>query len=272
MKTNYLVLIQSDTQYHICKENKMETFLLPLQNFCVGYPKEYSLEEIASFGDCYILINRILDHQAICALEDIFAHIPKEVKGICYEDVGVLSLGKKMGLEIPFYAFTSHFGTSKKELDFWINHGVSGVHISNELTKDEIMEITREYKDHAIVTLFGRNQVLYSRRLLVSNYEKHFKLPFKNPIYLEEEISHRHFIAYENAYGTVFYHAPIYNALSLELPSILFYLVDLVMIDDETVKKLMHAIANHETIIDDSDEGFLHTKTIYKIKELPKDE
>ncbi len=271
MKTNYLVLIQSDTQYKICKENKMDTFLLPLQNFCVGYPKEYSLEEIEAFGDCYILINRILDHESICALEDILKNLPSVVKGICYEDIGVLHLGERLGLQIPFYAFTSHFGTSKSELSFWINHGVSGVHISNELTKEEITDIASLYPNHAIVTIFGRNQVLYSRRALVSNYEEHFSLPKENPLYLEEEHSNRHFIAYENEYGTVFYHAPIYNALSLCTLPVLFYFIDLVMIDDESTMKLMEIIRKNETDFADSDEGFLHTKTIYKIKELPKE-
>lgn len=274
MKTNLLVLIQNEEQYEICKGEGVSHFLFPLQNFCVGFEQEYSIEELSSFeGNIYLYINRILDHEAITKLECILHNLPSYIKGIFYEDIGVFELKRELGLSIPFYAMTSHFGTSALEIRYWTEEGVSGVLVGTELTEEEITSIVSTCKGKVIVPVFGYLPVLYSRRTLLTNYAKNFDLEEKKERELTEPHSNKHFFGIENEYGMVLYHKPMFEALHLvsTLENACFFYINGLGVSAEDLQKVFRVINGSTETFSDVDCGFLHTKTIYKIKEQPRD-
>ena len=88
-----LVLVQNKSLINKVKEVEKATFLFPLDGYSVGYPVTYKLDEIEEYG-AYILINRLLDEKSIESLKEQFKNFPKNIKGIIFEDLGVIELVK----------------------------------------------------------------------------------------------------------------------------------------------------------------------------------
>lgn len=239
----------------------VSTFLFALENYCVGY-KTLSLEEIKKIdvSNKFLLLNRVLDCHDIDKLKDILEDIG-DIKGLVFEDLGVYQIVKKMNLNLELILFQNHFGTNIRSINYWQDK-VSGVFVSNELTYDEIDYISRNCHN-LCVHLYGYNQVMYSRRLLLTNWSEEFNIPFKNENIIEECVTKVRFRAYENAYGTVMYSENIFNGSKLlKLNNIKYFYVNPFMISHKTVLNYLKTFTDNN-----SDNGFLNKKTIYKLKE-----
>ena len=75
--------------------------------------------------------------------------------------------------------FQNHFNCNQKSIDFWLDR-VNSVVVSNELTYKELEYIASNVKGEIVLHLYGYNQVMYSRRLLLSNWSEEFGIPKKN--------------------------------------------------------------------------------------------
>lgn len=239
----------------------VSTFLFALEDYCVGY-KTLSLEEIEKIdvSNKFLLLNRVLDCRDIDKLKDLLKNI-QNIKGLVFEDLGVYQLAKKMHLNVELILFQNHFGTNIRSLTFWEDK-VSGVFVSNELTYDELAYIS-DHCHNLCLHLYGYNQVMYSRRLLLSNWSEEFNIPFKKENIIEETATKVRFRAYENEYGTIMYSEKVFNGQELlKLDNIKYFYVNPFMIPHQRVLNYLKTFTDNE-----SDKGFLNKKTIYKLKE-----
>lgn len=239
----------------------VSTFLFALEDYCVGY-KTLSYEEIKKIdvSNKFLLLNRVLDCHDIDKLKDILEDTG-DIKGLVFEDLGVYQIAKKMNLNLELILFQNHFGTNIRSINYWQDK-VSGFFVSNELTYDEIDYISRNCRN-LCVHLYGYNQVMYSRRLLLTNWSEEFNIPFKNENIIEECATKVRFRAYENAYGTVMYSENIFNGAELlKLNNIKYFYVNPFMIPHAIVLNYLKTFTDNN-----SDDGFLNKKTIYKLKE-----
>lgn len=261
------ILIYVDELEHINDYRKVgvSTFLFALEGYCVGY-KTYSLEEInkVDVSNKYILLNRVLDCNDIDSLRVILDTL-KGIKGLVFEDVGVYELAKKLNFDGELILFQNHFGTNEHSVSFWLNK-VDSVFLSNEITYDEIKHIVDSVNKSVCVHLYGHNQVMYSRRLLLKNWSEEFNIPYKNYNLIEDLGTHVKFRALENEYGTVMYSDKIYNGRKLlNCKNILYYYINTMLINHKAV---MRFLSNFDLLDENSeDDGFLSRETIYKLKE-----
>ena len=141
------ILIYVDDINHIDDYRKagVSAFLFGLEEFCVGY-NTYSLSVIDSVevSNKYLLINRVLDCKSIDKLKDILKDI-NGIKGIVFEDIGVLNLINDLKLDVEKILFQNHFGTNKDSINFWLDR-VDSVFVSNEITYDEINYICKNFE------------------------------------------------------------------------------------------------------------------------------
>ena len=258
-----IILTVDDLQYlDDYREVGVTTFLFPLKGFSVGY-NDYTLEEInkANVSNKYILLNRVLDCIDIDKLKTIIKDI-KGIKGIFFEDIGAYQVLKDLDLELIL--FQNHFNCNIDSVNFWLDR-VNSVVISNELTYKELEYITDNVKKDVVLHLYGYNQVMYSRRKLLTNFTEEFKLKKREQSIIEDKATHVRFRAIESEYGTVMYSDKIFNGNRLlNLKHVKYFYVNSMMIKHE---KLLKYLDSFNSLDQEEDEGFLDKETIYKLKE-----
>ena len=135
-------------------------------------------------------------------------------------------------------------------------------------TAEEITNIVENASKEVVLHLYGYNQVMYSRRKLLSNWSDFFDIDKKNTNLLTDRATKVQFRAMENEYGTVMYSDKVFNGNELlGLRNVKYYYVNPTMIEHDIV---MDFLTNNNHNSDMEDNGFLDKETIYKLKERNK--
>lgn len=261
MKNNYLVNLRNFDEVSKYEEVGVTTFLLPLKKYCVGYPDTFSWEEINSLklknGKKYCLINAVLNNKSLDEVKNIVATL--EVDGFVIEDIGLINVLKKLQKEVIL--FINHFNCNWLSINTWLDY-VDSVFVSNELTYLELKEITSKCQKKVVIHLFGYNQVMYSKRKLLSNYQEYYNLPKNNRDVITDKMGLVKFRMYENEEGTVGYSDKIFaDSRILDLSNVYYYYINSSFIELEKVL----AFIKDKTVDDTMDSGFLDKETIFKI-------
>lgn len=231
-------------------------FLFAVQDFSIGYPA-FSLTTIPE--DSYLLMNRILDTEAIEILKEKI-NVLKKFKGIFFEDIGVYQILKDTG--IPLIWFQNHFATNFSSINFWLNQGCLSAVLSNEITEEEILTIFNTIDKPLVFPIFGKNQIMYSRRTLLNNFSQHFSLEARE----EAEIQNgdNKFLLRENKYGTAVFNCAYFNYMplieKLNDEKVLYYMILNLDLSIEEIKDILNGKPF-------GTDGFLNKKTVYKMAE-----
>lgn len=259
MKNKFLVSLNSLEEIKIYKKEGISSFLLPLKDYTVGYPSTYEIREINSIHETkYCLINKVLDNKEVDDLKKILPTI--DVKGFVIEDIGLIRPLKALKKEIIL--FINHFNCNYNSINEWLGY-VDSVFVSNELTKEELTEITKKAHKPVVLHLFGYNQVMYSKRDLVTNYETHYHLPLTNTLDIEDKMGQVKFHLYQNEAGTVALSNHIASLDVLDLSNVYYYYLNTSFIPLETTLAFLR-----DKEISSSDDGFLRQATVFKIGDL----
>lgn len=254
MRNKFLVTINNLDDIEKLKELGITKYVFPLKNFCVGIPNTFLVSEISCDG--YIYINRILDNYGIDELKKVLCDLPENIKGIIFDDLGVYEIIKNLDLEKILYL--SHFNANSKSVNIYLDL-VDSVILSTDITKEEIENIIKSSNKQISLFTFGYVGVMYSRRLLNTNYSKFYNIVNENPLIIQNE--HNKFIVYENEYGTYFYHDKVFNGKDLLNLSVKYYFINSTFL---SVLDIENFLNNKK--IENSDNGFLYKETIYKLK------
>lgn len=248
------------------KKVGVKNFLFPLKDFCVGFNNTYDFDEIEN--ESFIFINRILDNESLDLLEKELNDNKDKIKGIVYDDFGVLYLINKLKLNVITINYQNHFGTNYQSINENLKFNDSVV-VSTDITRNEIEEILKKVEKEVCIFLFGLIPVMYSRRTLLTNFSKEFNIPTKNNVLIDEKISKNKFIMVENEFGTVGYQRNYYDGLELlNLENIKYFLVNPLFLSDKEQIQLISDIKNKKLTLNiPNDKGFLYKETIYKLKE-----
>ena len=246
----------------------VKAFLFPLHDFSIGYPHKFKLSTIKS-ANAYLLINRILDCSDVDKLKIVLKTISSNIKGIVFEDIAVFNIAKELKLDIELIWWGNHFGTNSELINFYLELGIDSAFLANEITKEEINSIVLNSLKPLVVQIFGYNQIMYSRRLLLSNYTEYYHLlPLKEEIIKE---STNEFKVYEENYGTVIFNNKVYNGLELlNTSNIKYFYINSAFLSKELIVKLIKNDFKLSNIDISTDNGFLSKKTIYKLSEVSK--
>ena len=212
------------------------------------------MEEI----DGFILVNRILTNKDLKELKKII--INNSAKGIVFDDIGIIELLKD--INITKILMLNHIANNYVSINYYLDY-VDSVVVSNDITKEEIEVILDNAKKPLVLNVFGLNSLLYSRRLLISNYNDYYDSKLENCTDLF--INEYGFTMFENEFGTVIYAKKYYNGLEL-IPSnnVLYYWYNPVFLDK---KKVLDIVINKNIDSLETSNGFLYQKTMYKLKD-----
>lgn len=244
------------------KKIGINNFLFALDEFSIGY-KSFKLEELENL-ECnrYLLMNRVFNNEDC----DKFRNIINKLElfdGIIFEDIGVYNILKDSNIKLIWNQ--NHFATNYKSINYYLDMMYSAV-ISNELTKEEVKDIIDRVTKPIVLNVFGKNAIMYSRRTLLSNYNKYFNIDSDREVILEESITNNSFYAKESDKGTIIFNNKYFNIINylnkFNDNNILFYLIYPNGLDYNNILKLLNNESNIEY-----DDGFMNRKTIYKLGE-----
>lgn len=255
----YLITINNKKYIKKYKNIGINAFVFALKDYSLGYIKTYSIKEVEKLklDNAYLLINKLLDSDDIDILKNILSKL-SFIKGIIFDDIGLINI---IPARIEKIFINSHFSTNYESINFWLNE-VDSVLLSNEITTKEIDTILDNSNKSLVVQVFGLNQIMYSRRTLLTNFSKNYKIKNKKLRVISN--SNIDFIVMENKLGTIFYNKKIYNGMSLlNKNNIKYYFINTSLLNDISIIKLLKNKENNFIC----DEGFLDTETIYKVKE-----
>ncbi len=254
-KMNKLVTVINKEVIKEFKGREDITLLYPLQDYCVGYEVTFAIDEI----DEFLLINRILNDSDLDKLERIL--VESNIKGIVFDDLGVLDVIKNMN--ITKILLLDHISNSSISINYYLDY-VDSVVVSSDLSKEEILNIFANCKKKLVLYGFGLKGLMYSRRLLLSNYEEFHGLEKDNT--MEAAINDKEFKIWENEYGTKFYGKKYYDALELtDVHNLLYCWYDGVFLSTEELKRV---VFNNDTTGILTSRYFLDKKTVFKVGDL----
>ena len=250
-----LVTVTSNTISDKLKNNEDIMLLYPLKSYTVGYPITFDIKDI----DGFVLFNRILDDFEIDELEKQL-HEKNNIKGIVFDDLGILDIVSD--LNITKILLINHYANNTRSINYYLEYTDSVV-VSSDITEEEIKEIVKNTIKPVVVNVFGMKDLMYSRRLLLTNYAKHYNISNKDMI--DAKINDNGFKIFENEYGTYFYASKYYNALDLlDLDNVLYFWYNPVFLDDE---EILDVVINNDVNNIDNDSLFLDKATTYRIGE-----
>lgn len=259
---NYLVTVNNLEIIDELKKVGVSTFLFPLKDYTVGFPNTFLITDIKE-ENSFIFINRILTSDEIDNLKLIINNLPNNIKGIMFDDLGILEIVKDLNIKKILYL--NHFSTNYESINAFLEY-VDSLVISTDITEYEIKEILEKATKPLVLNSFGYVPVMYSRRLLLTNFNKHFKLLNKNTATIKDKIADNKFFVFENEFGTVLYNNIPSSSLEIKHANILYYLVNTAFLSNEEIIKLFKEINDNKNVSIKHDNGFLERPTIYKLK------
>ena len=256
-KSKLLININKLEEIAEYKKIGITNFLFAVKGFSIGY-NTFELNEIPE--DSYLLINRVMDTKSIEELRLRKDELTK-FKGIIFEDLGVYNILRD--LEIELIWFQNHFTINNESMRFWLSRVDSAV-IGNEITSTEIESIIENASKPLLLNVLGKNQIMYSRRTLLSNFNKYNNLDNFNDMTLDVHGTKDEFFARENELGTVIYNNEYFNYLefakSLNEDKIKFYLIMNLDLNPNDLEEILNGKSF-------GNDGFLNKKTVYKMSE-----
>lgn len=260
--------------------------IVGLEKLCVNMPYDYSFDEVKEIiklckennKEIFISLNKNIFNKELDYLKEMLIFFDKEmVDGILYYDISIVNIKDELKLDIPLVWSQEHLTTNYLTINFWKDFGASYTLLSNEITLEEIKEISKNTDSKLMFNAFGYLPMFVSRRNLVKNYLETFNLKDDSKInYISKEGKIYQIIDTED--GTIAYSDKVLNAIEEVTKLDLDYVVlNSFSIDEKIFNKVVTLFRNvnsknakeSKEKIDsmlDTYLGFLYNETIYKVK------
>ena len=268
MQKEEFLILPNTYELKLYLEYNFNAFILPLEDYSIGYNVYFGIDEINELSKShtvYVMMNKLL-HKKIYDFEKIYPKFNDNVKFIV-EDIGLVNIIDKDRLVL----YENHILSNYKAINYLSDLGINNVCINNDLTITEIKELKSETKSNLFYHYVAKNIIMYSRRNLVSNFNKHFNIDKNNNSYLlNEEISKKVLEIKEETDGSVVRYSKIFCASKYlnDLDGI-NKIIDLTDIDPVSTKLILEEISNTKLCdLIDSDYYFLENPIKYKVGDL----
>ena len=233
--------------------------------------------------DIFISLNKNMHNSDLDKLKEILIDLNNyNIKGVIYYDIAVLNIYRTLNVDYDLVWAQEHLTTNYSTINYWNSFGVNYTYLSSDITEEEIIEISNNTKSKLMVNLFGYLPMFVSKRHIVKNYLEFFKLNDNSSVnYMTKE--NKIYPVIDNGIGTSVYSNNILNGIK----SVLNIDVEYIVLNSFNIEldKFISVIEMFKSVNKDNvllyeekinsmfsniDNGFLNTKTIYKVKKDAK--
>ena len=261
-------------------DNGLDGIILPLENFSVDYFKYYSISDIKEYKNStdkllYVVINKMIFNNELDNLLSVLKELESiKIDGVFFYDLAVLNLVRENSLNINLIYNGTHMVTNSNTINLYYGLGVKGAYLSNEITKDEVLNIRSKTKSDLFILLLGNPVIAMSRRSLLTSYFANKNKSKSDLITIKEPKSGQEFLVKEDNNGTTFFYNRRLNLSNVykELVdfSINYGIIEQGDYSSDEYKELINAFVNFDKQKIDElaghNRGFLYRETIYKVK------
>lgn len=270
-----------------------DAIILGIQHFSVNFT-EIGIEELDDIvktvkdfhKEIFISLNKNMHNGDLSELEDILKMCSNlQVDGIFYYDVAVLQICHRLSLDLSLIWSAEHLATNQYTIQYWEKQGITGVFLSNEITKAEVLEIVKNCQSSCIAQVFGYLPMYVSKRHAIDNYLKYFHIAAHSKKYYLFKESKKYPIV-ERKIGTEIYSNFLLNAI-YEYLEYQQNKMDYVFINgfEVPLEKLIQVLSCFQNITEENKEemknkieslfpntgtGFLYKETVYQVKKNEK--
>ena len=266
MQKKEFIIIPNKKELDLYTSYNFNTFILPLEGYSIGFNVYYTIEEINELSlkyNLYVIMNKFL-HKRIEEFRKIYSKFNSNIKFIV-EDIGLTDVIEKDRLVL----YENHILSNYKAINFLESLDIKNVVINNDLTINELLEIQEKTKSNLYYFYVSKNSLMYSRRNLVSNYNKYYNLDNTNSYKLTEKVSKKVLDIYEENDGSVVYFDKIFCA-SKYIDKLNMNLIINFTNIDSTSEKIILEEYNKTNLCNliDSDYYFLENDIKYKVGDI----
>ena len=269
-----------DNNYLEYLDNGLDGIVLPLENFSVDYFKYYSISDIRECRKStdkllYVVINKMIFNNELDNLLSVLKELESiKIDGVFFYDLAILNLVKENKININLIYNGTHMVTNSDTINLYYNLGIKGAYLSNEITKDEVLNIRHNTKSDLFILLLGNPVVAMSRRNLLTSYFANKNKSKSEIITIKEPKSGQEFIVKEDSNGTTFFYNRRLNLSNVfkELVEcgINYGIIEQGDYNSDEYKELIKAYVSFNKLKIDElaghNRGFLYRETIYKVK------
>ena len=269
-----------DSNYLEYLDNGLDGLILPLENFSVDYFKYYNISDIKEYKKntdklCFVVINKMIFNNELDNLLKVLKELENiKVDGVFFYDLAVLNLVKENKININLIYNGTHMVTNSDTINLYYDLGVKRAYLSNEITKDEVLNIRSNTKSDLFILLLGNPVVAMSRRSLLTSYFANKNKSKSDLITIKEPKSGQEFLVKEDSNGTTFFYNKRLNLSSvykeLDGSGINYGIIEQGGFSSNQYKELIKAFVHFDKKKIDElaghNRGFLYRETIYKVK------
>lgn len=270
------------------------SFIIGLKDYCVNY-YEASISDIEKVLNKYptielfVSLNKNIFNDDLQELKIMLMQLTKiKIKGLIFYDLSILNMVKGLDLDIPLVIAQDHLITNYNICNYYCEKGVEYAYLSSDITKDEIIEISKKSNIKLMTFFFGNILITHSKRKLLTNYYKYYNIAHreKSGLIKEKNKEEETYYIEENKIGTNILTKKILNGADFfyELKDKIEYaILDSNVRDDKFNNFLdiveLYSLALKEKISEEEFveknkkimgkelySGFFDKKTIYKVK------
>lgn len=260
--------------YIIPKDDNFErygskSFILPLSGFAVGFEKYFTIKEINEYSSKYevsVIINKFMHKEELKEVKNIIKEI-NNIKYLFVEDFAFCNFYDKEKLVI----FPNHIISNYNAVNLLFESGYKNVVLSNELSIDELIQIKESSKSNIFYMYINKNSLMYSKRELVSNYNKNFGIDSKDKkLKVKENISNRGLLLLEEERSTCIFDEKTFCASKyLDVLKDFNLIINFNNISESDSLLIIENLKNKELYkLIDCDNQFLENKIFYKVGDL----
>lgn len=185
------------------------SFIIGLKDYCVNY-YEASIEDIKKVIDKYqkielfVGINKNIFNDDLPNLKNMIVELTKmNIKGLIFYDLSILNIVKELNLSIPLVIAQDHLITNYNICNYYHEKGVEYAYLSSDITKDEIVEISKKSNIKLMTFFFGNLLITHSKRKLLTNFYEYYNIEHrKNNGLIRENNKGEAYYIEENKIGT----------------------------------------------------------------------
>lgn len=269
MKKKILVIPSSLENLNDILKTEIDGVILPIEHLAVNSSIYFTIDDVKSIinltsKEVCVSINKIMHNEDLDNLEKTLVSLNKmNISKIFFYDLAVMNIVKEKDIKKELVVFQDHLNASIFSNNFYKKRGINYSVITNDITLDEINEISK-YNSLMLIS-YGYLPIFYSRRYLISNYLKYIDKNKNSNIYYIKHKEDKYPIV-EEEYGTTIYTKEPINLINdINNINIEYIILNSNLTEREDFLSILNNYLNNITDDNNYYRGFIDKKTVYKV-------